>query len=76
MYFHILIIVTSEVVEPSATVTNFEIAKNAALIVFDDYVTPSKEFFSRLKWLPLDSKIAHSEFSSCVSQAVQLSRKI
>ena len=36
-------------------------AHAAARIVFDEYVTPSKELVSRLKCLPLDSRIAHSK---------------
>ena len=41
---------------------HFEIAKKrVARIVFDDYVTRSKELFSRLKWPPLDSRIAYSK---------------
>ena len=49
---------------PSATVTkDLRLQKRAAGITFDDYVIPSKELivFTRLKWLPLDSWIAHSK---------------
>ena len=38
-----------------------KLQKRAARVIFDDYGTPSKKLFSKLKWLPVDNRIAHSK---------------
>ena len=37
-----------------------KLQKHAARMIFDDYDTPSKELSSKLNWLPVDNRIAHS----------------
>ena len=38
-----------------------KLQKRAARMIFDDNDTPTKELFSKLKWLPVDNRIAHSK---------------